>query len=204
MVEKNSINVRSRINSHAYKFLLNLLIFLLLHSGFLFKTHSFVPLTVSDCIKITVPVLVVPRANKSFYKLALVASSAPLTCPLTKPWPGGEGRAPAPQRRWGETPLSLHARLKLIDLAARTCWCHLGSSSAPGTPGSWRGPWQMLFQPFPLCPRGPSEDSQLSQSHCGGSKLVVAPRCPSPSSIPLPVPDALLWAAGAPEVSHSL
>uniref|UniRef100_A0A8B9C1W5 GRB2 associated regulator of MAPK1 subtype 2 n=1 Tax=Anser brachyrhynchus TaxID=132585 RepID=A0A8B9C1W5_9AVES len=38
---KNSIDFRSRINSHAYNFLLNLLIFLLLHSGFLFKTHSF-------------------------------------------------------------------------------------------------------------------------------------------------------------------
>lgn len=48
---KNSIDFRSRINSHAYNFLLNLLIFLLLHSGFLFKTHSFVPLTVSNCIK---------------------------------------------------------------------------------------------------------------------------------------------------------
>lgn len=51
MVEKkqNSIDFRSRINSHAYNFLLNLLIFLLLHSGFLFKTHSFVPL---NCIKL--------------------------------------------------------------------------------------------------------------------------------------------------------
>lgn len=47
--KQNSIDFRSRINSHAYNFLLNLLIFLLLHSGFLFKTHSFVPL---NCIKL--------------------------------------------------------------------------------------------------------------------------------------------------------
>ena len=45
------------MNPHADNFLLNLLIFLLLHSGFLFKTHSFVPLTVSNCIKDHCPIL---------------------------------------------------------------------------------------------------------------------------------------------------
>lgn len=53
----NKTASRSWINSHADNFLLNLLIFLLLHSGFLFKTHSFVPLTVSNCIKDHCPIL---------------------------------------------------------------------------------------------------------------------------------------------------